>query len=77
MASDDYNVFYDPETDQWKGKKQGGQRASVTADTQQEAFEKTRELAKKAGTDVSIHGKADGKIRAKHSYGNDPSDIEG
>ena len=76
MASDDYNVFYDPKTGQWNGKRQDRENASVVADTQQEAFEKTRELARQAGSEVSIHGKNE-KIRAKHSYGNDLAGIKG
>ncbi|CDT32142.1 conserved hypothetical protein [Vibrio coralliirubri] len=74
--ADDYNV-YQGSDGVWRGKKQDASRASVTAKTQQEAFEKTRDLAKKAQSEVSIHRGDNGKIRVKHSYGNDPSSTKG
>lgn len=75
MADDDYNVFRG-EDGQWRAKKQSATRSSVVADTQKEAFERARDLAKQSGAEVSIHG-VDGKIRDKHSYGNDPRNIPG
>lgn len=76
MSFDDYNV-YQGEDGLWRGKRQDASRASVVASTQKEAFEKTRELAKKAESEVSIHRGDNGQIRAKHSYGNDPESIKG
>lgn len=76
MSKDDYNV-YQGEDGKWRGKRQDASRASVVGDTQKEVFDATRELAKKSGSEVSIHRGDDNKIRAKHSYGNDPKDIKG
>ncbi|MGR2770406.1 DUF2188 domain-containing protein [Photobacterium ganghwense] len=76
MSDNDYNVYQDTDGT-WKGKRQGAARASVTGTTQKDVFEKTRELAKKAESEVSIHRGDTGQIRAKHSYGNDPKDTKG
>lgn len=37
-------------------------------DTQGEALEAARELARKQGTEVFVHGR-DGRVRERHSYG--------
>lgn len=62
--------------DIWQAKQEKGQRSSGNFSTQQAAFERAREIAKNNGQEVIIHG-VDGKIRAKHSYGNDPCPPEG
>lgn len=62
--------------DQWKVKQEKAQRSSGNFRTQQEAFERAREIAIKNGQEVAIHG-LDGRIREKHSYGNDPYPPEG
>ncbi len=76
MSKNDYNVYKDS-SGSWKGKRQDASRASVTGETQQEVFQATRGLAKNAGSEVSIHRADNNQIRAKHSYGNDPSDSKG
>ncbi len=76
MSKDDYNVYQDNDGT-WKGKREDASRASVTGSTQKEVFERTRELAQKAQSEVSIHRGDNGKIRAKHSYGNDPKSTKG
>ncbi|WP_417657105.1 DUF2188 domain-containing protein [Pseudidiomarina aestuarii] len=76
MADDDFNVFKGADG-KWRGKRQSASRASVVADTQADAFNQTRELAKKSRSEVSIHRSDNGRIRAKHSYGNDPESTEG
>lgn len=76
MSDNDYNVYQDSDGN-WKGKRQDASRASVSAPTQQEAFERTRDLAKKAQSEVSIHRGDNGRIRDKHSYGNDPKGTKG
>ena len=60
----------------WAAKKPGAQRASHTATTQRGAFEKARRQAKREKSEVVIHG-TNGKIRRKHSYGNDPHPPKG
>ncbi len=76
MSDNDYNV-YQGEDGKWRGKRQDASRASVVGDTQKEVFDATRELAKNTESEVSIHRGDNNKIRAKHSYGNDPKNIEG
>ncbi len=76
MADKDYNV-YQGDDGKWRGERQDASRASVVADTQKEAFEATRDLAQKAKSEVSIHRADNNRIRAKHSYGNDPESTEG
>lgn len=74
--SKNYSVYKGPDG-LWRGKRDGATRAYVVERTQQEAFKETRKLAKKSGGEVSIHRKDNGKIRRKHSYGNDPAYIPG
>lgn len=76
MSNDDYNV-YQGSDGKWRGKRQDASRAAVVSDTQKEAFNETREIAKKSGSEVSIHRGDNGKVRAKHSYGNDPKKTKG
>ena len=52
----------------WAVQKEKAQRASSICETQQEAFERAKELAVAGGGgEVSIHA-GSGKIRAKHTY---------
>ncbi|MGM7448495.1 UNVERIFIED_ORG: uncharacterized protein DUF2188 [Idiomarina abyssalis] len=76
MSDDDFNV-YQGEDGKWRGKRQSASRASVVADTQADAFKQTKELAMRSGSEISIHRGDNGKIRDKHSYGNDPESTEG
>lgn len=76
MSKDDYNV-YQGKDGKWRGERQDASRASITGETQKEVFEATRDLAKKAQSEVSIHRGDNNKIRAKHSYGNDPKKTKG
>jgi hypothetical protein len=55
----------------WAVKNSGSVRASKTFDTQQQAVGYGRQVAKKSGTELYIHGR-DGTIKDKRSYGNDP-----
>lgn len=54
----------------WQAKQETAQRSSGNFPTQKAAFERAREIARNNGQEVAIHG-INGKIRAKHSYGND------
>lgn len=60
----------------WQAKQETAQRSSGNFPTQKAAFERAREIARNNGQEVAIHG-INGKIRAKHSYGNDPYPPEG
>jgi len=76
MSNKDYNVYQGTDG-QWRGERQDASRASVVGTTQKEVFEATRELAKKAQSEVSIHRGDNNQIRAKYSYGNDPKSTKG
>lgn len=76
MSSNDYNVYQGTDG-QWRGKRQDASRASVVGTTQAEVFQATRDFAIGQGSEVSIHRGDNGQIRAKHSYGNDPSSTKG
>ncbi len=58
--------------DGWAVKGEGNEKATKVVDTQKEAIEIAREIAKNQESELVIHGK-DGKIRDKDSYGNDPN----
>jgi hypothetical protein len=55
----------------WQVKRGGASRASSRHDTQKDALDKARDIARKEGLELVIH-RPDGRIRAKDSYGNDP-----
>lgn len=59
-----------PHGDKWAVKGAGNKKATKVTDTQKEANEIAKEIAKKQKSEVLIHGK-NGKIRDKNSYGND------
>ena len=60
-----------PHPDGWAVKPAGGERASSVHDTQTEAINRGREIARNQGTELVIH-RRDGRIRDKDSHGNDP-----
>lgn len=62
--------------DGWQVKGAGNSKATRVVDTQKEARDIAREIAKNQQSEVVIHGK-DGKIREKDSYGNDPHPPKG
>lgn len=60
-----------PSGGRWSVRRAGASRASGTYETQGEAIEKARTLAKNQGTELYVHGR-DGRIRERNSYGKDP-----
>jgi len=56
----------------WAVKREKSSRASRVFDTQKQADDYARKLAKKDGVERITHGQ-DGRIRSKDSYGNDPN----
>lgn len=60
-----------PNGERWSVRKAGASRASGTYDTQREAVDKAREIARNQQTELYIHGR-DGRIRERNSYGSDP-----
>ena len=65
-----------PKDDRWQVKRDGATRASRVFDTQGQAEQFGRNLAKRERVELVIAGR-DGAIREKHSYGNDPATIPG
>lgn len=55
----------------WSVKREGADRAASVHETQSEAWDETRRLARGAGGEALLKGR-DGKIRARNSYGHDP-----
>ena len=55
----------------WQVKGAGNQKATKVTETQQKAINAAIPMAKNQKSDVVIHG-TNGRIRDKHSYGNDP-----
>lgn len=60
-----------PNGGRWSVRKAGAARASGTFDTQREAIDRARQIARSEGTELYIHGR-DGRIRQRDSYGADP-----
>ena len=56
----------------WTVRGAGNSKATKKFDTQKQAIDFAKEIAKNQKSEVVIHGK-DGKIRDKDSYGNDPN----
>lgn len=57
--------------DGWAVKGAGNDRANKVTDTQKEAIQVAREIAKNQQSELFIHGK-NGRIRERDSFGNDP-----
>lgn len=60
-----------PNGDKWSVRKAGSSRASGTYNTQQEALDRAKRIARDQRTEVYVHGR-DGRIRERNSYGRDP-----
>lgn len=56
----------------WQVKGAGNQKATKVTDTQQQSIDAAKTIAKHQQSEVVIHG-ANGRIRDKDSYGNDPN----
>ncbi|WOG31495.1 DUF2188 domain-containing protein [Segatella copri] len=65
------NIHVVHDGEQWKVKQENAMRSSGNFGTRREAIDRARQIAQNNGQEVAIHG-LDGRIRAKHSYGNDP-----
>lgn len=60
-----------PRDGKWAVRKTGSDRVTKRYDTQREAIEAARKLARKQKTELYIHGE-DGRIRERNSFGDDP-----
>jgi len=55
----------------WAVRGAGNSKDTTHHETQSEAIEAARRIARNQGSELLIHNR-EGKIRAKNSYGNDP-----
>ncbi len=69
MAGKNQHVV--PHQEGWAVKGAGNQRATSVHDTQQQAIDVARGIARNQESELVIH-RQDGRIRDKDSYGNDP-----
>jgi uncharacterized protein YdaT len=60
----------------WAVKKEGAQRASQVTQTQKQAIDAGRQVAKQEGSELVVHGR-DNLIRQKDSFGRDPHPPKG
>lgn len=60
-----------PNNDKWAIKGEGNNKYTKITQTQKEAIEIAREIARNQQSELLIHGK-NGQIRERDSYGNDP-----
>ena len=59
-----------PRDGKWAVRRAGADRVSRKFDTQREAIEAARDIARNQGTELYIYGQ-DGRIRERNSYGKD------
>lgn len=69
MASKNQHVV--PHQDGWAVKGEGNQRATSVHNTQQQAVDAARQIARNQQSELVIH-RPDGRIRDKDSHGHDP-----
>ena len=60
-----------PHEGKWAVRGEGNERVTEVFETQREATDRAREIARNQDSELLIHGE-DGRIRARDSYGNDP-----
>jgi iron-sulfur cluster repair protein YtfE (RIC family) len=65
-----------PKDDRWQVKREGASRASRVFDTQSEAVDFGRTVAKRERVELVVAGR-DGSIRDRSSFGNDPANVPG
>lgn len=62
--------------DHWGVRSEGNKRLTAEFDTQREAIERGRNIARNQGSELRIQGR-DTRFREAWSYGNDPFPPEG
>jgi uncharacterized protein YdaT len=60
-----------PHDGDWAIRGEGNERVTSVHDTQREAIDAAREIARNQQSELLIHGR-DGLIRERDSHGNDP-----
>lgn len=74
MAGKNHHVV--PHQDGWAVESAGNQRATSVHETQQQAVDAARNIARNQQSELVIH-RPDGRIRDKDSHGNDPCPRKG
>jgi hypothetical protein len=74
MAKGDVHVV--PSDRGWRVETEGSARARSTHQTQAEARQAARELARRNKVELLVHGR-NGQIRERNTYGNDPRRTNG
>lgn len=59
-----------PHPEGWAVRGEGNERATSVHDTQREAIDRGRDIARNQGSELLIHGR-DGRIRERDSHGGD------
>jgi uncharacterized protein YdaT len=70
MRKKDQHVV--PHDDKWGVRGEGNSRLTSIHDTQGEAIDRAKDIARNERSEVVIH-RRDGTIRDSDSYGNDPN----
>ena len=60
-----------PRDGKWAVRKTGANRVTRSFETQREAIDAARDIARNQKTELYIHG-SDGRIRERDSFGKDP-----
>jgi len=71
MMTKNRNQHVVPHPRGWAVKPAGSGRASSLHDTQREAIDRARDVARNQKSELLVHGR-DGRIRERDSHGNDP-----
>jgi hypothetical protein len=66
-----HNQHVVPHDDGWAVRGAGSRRASSVHETQREAIQVGRQIARNQRTELFVHGR-DGRIRERDSHGGDP-----
>jgi hypothetical protein len=65
-----------PHEGKWAVKGEGSERATSVHDSQAEAAERARDIARRQRSELLVHGR-DGEIRSRDSFGHDPNPPKG
>jgi hypothetical protein len=65
-----------PHNGKWAVKGEGNRRATSIHDTQGEAADRARDIARRQKSEIPVLGR-DGEIRSRDSYGHDPYPLKG
>lgn len=63
-----------PRDGDWAVRGAGNERVTAVYDTQQQAYDAARDIARNQKSEVFTHGR-NGRIRARESFGHDPANI--